>query len=69
MTDNQLEQIKLAAVGKAEMTMEADERGFFECDSEECAFNDAGICKYAAVYGDAPTMTEEDGCLSGVFGI
>lgn len=32
-----------------------------ECDSEFCAFNPGGICKYPLVYGKEPELTD-DGC-------
>ena len=32
------------------------------CESEDCAYNNCGECRYAAVYERAPEITDEDGC-------
>ena len=39
----------------------------FECETESCAFNNNGICKYSGVYGCDPVMTSKDGCISGTY--
>ena len=33
----------------------------FECDSEFCAYNPDGICKFALIYGRTPVL-HDDGC-------
>ena len=38
------------------------ERKCFECESEDCAYNHGGICRFARVHESAPTVTEEQGC-------
>lgn len=38
-----------------------------ECDSEHCIFNPEGVCLFPMLYGKAPMLTEEDGCLSSVY--
>lgn len=35
-----------------------------DCESQCCAYNAAGECRYPMVHHRAPTITEEDGCLS-----
>ena len=39
-----------------------------DCESEDCAYNHDGVCRYAMVHEKAPEITEEDGCVSGVIG-
>lgn len=34
----------------------------FECETKDCALNDAGLCCYPLVHGKKPVITEEDGC-------
>lgn len=38
-----------------------------ECDSGHCIFNPEGVCLFPLLYGKAPMLTEEDGCLSSVY--
>jgi len=38
-----------------------------ECTDSSCAYNDTGLCAFALVHGNAPKITEEDGCLNGVY--
>ena len=38
-----------------------------ECDSETCAYNEDGVCKYPLVHGRKPQFTERDGCVDGAF--
>lgn len=38
-----------------------------ECDSGSCVFANKGICCYSLVTGNAPKITEEDGCLAYYF--
>ena len=42
------------------------ERKCFECDSETCAYNHGGVCRFARVHEREPHMTENDGCVEGV---
>lgn len=35
----------------------------FECESEDCAYNSDGMCKYALVFGCKPRITDDDGCI------
>lgn len=65
MTKEQLENIQAEAhaIGKTRMDPGADESGFFPCETVGCAMNDNGTCRFSAVYGCVPFMTEEDGCL------
>lgn len=39
----------------------------FECESEQCAYNNSGYCRFALVHEREPKLTEEDGCLEGLF--
>ena len=36
------------------------------CDSESCAYNNEGICKFPLVHGKAPTYTDHDGCIDSI---
>lgn len=38
-----------------------------ECSSGLCIFNPEGVCLFPLLYGKAPMLTEEDGCLSSVY--
>lgn len=38
----------------------------FECKTTDCAYNQEGYCRYALVKEKSPTITEEEGCTSGV---
>ena len=67
MTKEQIEMIQRGTLDKTPLEIAADEDGFFECTTEECAFNNDGTCRYHAVYDKLPAMTEEDGCLCGMF--
>lgn len=72
MTKEVFDTIKQAAAGKTtlfseeEMKAMLEEPGGFECESCDCAFNNEGSCRFAAVYDQPPIFTEEDGCLCGV---
>lgn len=68
MTDEHRTVVALAAAGKTPMDMSecADENHFFDCETGACAYNHNGQCRYFAVEEEMPTMTEEDGCLSGI---
>ena len=37
---------------------------YLECEADQCAYNNNGICKYASVFGVAPTFDDDDenGC-------
>ena len=67
MTRGYRELLNLAMIGRTPSFMEADQRGFFDCESKPCAFNKDGQCRYMAVYEELPMMTKEDGCISGIF--
>lgn len=67
MTKEQFSSIQAYAKGKETLDPGADANGFFDCGTEECAFNNRGRCRYHAVYGGLPCMTEDDGCLSAAF--
>ena len=34
-----------------------------ECDSEMCAYNDNGLCRFPLVHGRQPGYTDHDGCI------
>ena len=36
----------------------------FWCESKDCAFNNDGVCRYALVAKEAPTITDDHGCKS-----
>lgn len=38
----------------------------FECETTDCAYNKDGLCRFSAVFGEKPEITEKDGCLSGI---
>ena len=40
-----------------------------ECETKSCAYNSSGECRYPLVHHAAPIITEEEGCMSGVFDI
>ena len=68
MLDTRRAAIALAAVGKTlcDMTECTDTANFFDCETGACAFNKDGQCRFFAVEQELPTITEEDGCLSGI---
>ena len=36
-----------------------------ECDSESCAYNEKGVCRFPLVHGRKPAYTDHDGCIDG----
>ena len=40
-----------------------------ECGTPSCAYYDSGLCKFPLVKGRKPNITEEEGCLDGVYDI
>ena len=42
------------------------ERCCFECESEDCAYNHGGECRFARVHEREPIITENDGCVESV---
>lgn len=34
----------------------------FECESEDCAYNEYGVCRFSLVAGTPCKITEEHGC-------
>lgn len=36
-----------------------------ECDSESCAYNEKGSCRFPLVHGRKPVYTDHDGCIDG----
>ena len=38
-----------------------------ECGSDDCVFNDEGICRYSLVHGVEPQVSDADGCTDGYF--
>lgn len=42
------------------------ERMCFECESEDCAYNHGGECRFARVHEREPIITENDGCVESV---
>lgn len=42
------------------------ERMCFECESESCAYNHGGECRFARVHEREPIITENDGCVESV---
>lgn len=51
---------------RAVVRMEED--SCIECESKTCCYNHEGECRFALVHDRKPNMTEDDGCLEGVFG-
>lgn len=43
------------------------ESEMLECESESCVFCNRGVCRFNAVYGREPTITEQDGCVDSCF--
>lgn len=41
----------------------------FECETEDCAYNRCGWCRFALVNEKAPEITEEDGCKDGIIDV
>lgn len=42
------------------------ERKCFECESEACAYNSGGMCRFVRVHEREPIITEDHGCMEGV---
>lgn len=36
----------------------------FECESEDCAYNEYGVCRFSLVAGTSCRITDEDGCIN-----
>lgn len=51
--------VEVGAAGKRE-------RCCFECESEDCAYNHGGECRFARVHEREPIITETDGCVESV---
>ena len=51
----------------AQLKAEIRECQILECTSEECAYNNDGVCRFHKVKDRPPVITEEDGCTEGVF--
>lgn len=68
MTNTYRAYVESLAEGKTreDMTTCCDADYAFDCESEACAFNKDGMCRYHAVEDKMPVITEEDGCLSGI---
>lgn len=66
MTKEYRDAVISAAAGQTLSEIITDEQSSFECETEECAYNHNGYCRYKAVNDELPVITEEQGCLSGI---
>ena len=42
------------------------ERKCFKCESEDCAYNHGGMCRFARVHEEEPMVVDEIGCQDAV---